>query len=83
MASGHTHHDSDEVAEEFPGEGEPIGGYDDLDGHGDHGHDDHGHDDHGHGAPDDKWVLLPVGIGLLIGIIIVAALGLGSGVAPF
>jgi hypothetical protein len=89
MASGHDpHHDPDEGGHEFPGEGEPVGGYDEDDPHADdhHGHDDHGHghDDHGsHGPPDDKWVLLPIAVGLIIGVIIVAFLGLGSSASPF
>lgn len=55
--------------------------------HDGHGHDDHGHDDHGHGhddhgPADDAWVVPPIAIGLVIGIIVVVLLGLGSGVAP-
>ena len=53
--------------------------------HDDHGHDDHGHghDDHGaHGPADDAWVVPPIAVGLVIGIIVVVLLGLGSGVAP-
>ena len=47
-------------------------------------HDDHGHDDHGHGEPEgDTWVLVPLVIGLVIGIIVVAVVGLGADVAPF
>lgn len=46
------------------------------------GHD--AHDEHGHGAPEgDTWVLIPLVIGLVIGIIVVAAVGLGADVAPF
>jgi hypothetical protein len=83
MASGHDHtEDPDEGGHEFPGEGEPIGGFEDAD---EHGHDAHGHDDHhghgDHGPADDKWVLVPIAVGLIIGIIIVAILGIDSGVA--
>lgn len=62
-------------------------------GHDDHGHDDHdhGHDDHGHGhddhgahgPADDAWVIPPVVIGLIIGIIVVVVLGLGTDASPF
>ncbi|MFN8018053.1 MAG: hypothetical protein U0P45_08005 [Acidimicrobiales bacterium] len=64
--------------------------HDDHDhGHDDHGHDDHdhghGHDDHhdDHGSGGDAWVLIPIIAGLVIGLIVVIALGLGSGVAEF
>jgi len=60
-------------------------------GHDDHAHDDHGHDDHGHGHDDhgahgdtgDAWVIPPIVVGLVIGLIVVVVLGLGTDVAPF
>lgn len=60
---------------------------DDVTPHDDHGH---GHDDHGHGhghddhgpAERDSWVLLPLAVGLVIGIVIALLLGTGSGVSP-
>jgi hypothetical protein len=48
--------------------------------HDDHGHDAHGHDDHGSGG--DAWVLIPIGIGLLIGLLLALYFGLGSGASP-
>lgn len=51
-----------------------------------HGHDDHGHghDDHGdHGSGGDAWVLIPIAVGLIIGLVILVALGLASDAAPF
>jgi hypothetical protein len=53
------------------------------DAHHDHDH-GHGHDDHhgDHGPTDDKWVIPPILVGLVIGIVIVALLGLGTGAAP-
>jgi hypothetical protein len=53
-------------------------------GHDDHGHDDHGHDDHhgDHGPVDDKWVLAPILVGFVIGIVLVVIFGLASGVSP-
>jgi hypothetical protein len=57
--------------------------HDDHD-HDAHGHDDHGHDDHGdHGSGGDSWVLIPIGLGFVIGLIIAVSYGLGSGVSPF
>lgn len=59
--------------------------HDDHDhGHDAHGHDDHGHDDHhgDHGPADDKWVLAPIIVGIVIGIAIVALLGVGTGASP-
>jgi hypothetical protein len=80
MAAGHDSHTVDEEGvHEHPGGGEPIGGHAE-DEHGDHGHDDHGHDDHGSGG--DGWVLIPVGIGLVVGLIIAIWLGFGSGASP-
>ena len=89
MATGA--HTTDEPVEGEPGYDQPGPQHT---GHGetgtpvvdDHGHDDHGHDDHGHddhGAPDDRWVLLPVGVGLVLGIVLVVLLGLGADVSPF
>lgn len=54
-------------------------------GHGAHGHDDHddhGHGDGHHGAGGDSWVLVPLLVGLVIGIVVLAVLGLDSGAAP-
>ena len=80
MAAGHDSHTVDEEGvHEHPGGGEPIGGHAE-DEHGDHGHDDHGHDDHGSGG--DGWVLIPVGIGLVVGLTNAIWLGFGSGAAP-
>ena len=83
MAAGHDSHTLDEQgAHEHPGGDEPIGGHDD-EGHDDHGHDDHGHDDHDdHGSGGDAWVLIPVGIGLVIGLFIAVYFGLGCGASP-
>ncbi|MBX3283901.1 MAG: hypothetical protein R2746_13170 [Acidimicrobiales bacterium] len=64
------------------------------DAHDDHGHDAHGHDDHGHGGHDDHghdhpeptgdaWVVPPIAIGLVIGIVLVVIFGLESGAAAF
>lgn len=50
--------------------------HDDHDGHGDH-------DDHGdHPAESARWVLVPLGAGLVIGLIVAVLLGLDAG-APF
>jgi hypothetical protein len=54
-------------------------------GHDQHGHDQHGHDDHhavAHGAGGDAWVLPPLLIGLVIGIVLIAIFGLATGAAP-
>lgn len=49
----------------------------------DHGHDDHGHDDHGdHPVEDPKWVLGPLALGLVVGLVLVIVLGLRSGALP-
>jgi hypothetical protein len=59
------------------------------DAHDSHGHDDHGHDahdDHGHdshGSGGDFWVVPPLVIGLIIGLIIVVVFGLQSGAPAF
>ena len=89
MAAGHDSTTVDEEGpHEHPGEGEPVGGHDGHDSHDDHGHDDHGHDahdDHGHddhGSAGDRWVLLPLIIGLLIGLAIAVFFGLASGASP-
>jgi len=78
-----------EGAHELPGEGEPVGGFADDEHAGDedghlehdhgHGHDDH-HDDHGTGG--NAWVLVPIGVGLVIGLILAVYFGLGSGASP-
>jgi hypothetical protein len=51
------------------------------DAHDDHGHDAHGHDDHGSGG--DFWVVPPLVIGLIIGIVLVVLFGLESGAAAY
>ena len=53
--------------------------------HDDHGHDAHGHDDHGdHPVEDPKWVLVPMVIGLVVGLVLVIGLlGLNAGASPF
>ncbi len=44
----------------------------------------HGHDDHGdHPVEDPKWVLAPLVVGLLIGLVAAIVLGLQSGADPF
>lgn len=75
----------EEGVHEHPGGGEPVGGFahtDDAhaahDDHG-HGHDDH-HDDHGSGG--DGWVLIPIAIGLIIGLALALYFGFGSGASP-
>lgn len=53
-------------------------------GHDVHGHDDHGHDDHGdHPIEDPKWVLAPVVVGVIIGVVLLILLQLDSGATPF
>jgi hypothetical protein len=52
--------------------------------HDDHGHG--GHDEHGsagHAEPDDRWVLLPLVIGLAVGLVLVILFGLASSASPF
>ena len=82
MASGSDLTVDEQGAHEHPSGDEPVGG-----------HDDHGHDDdHGHGGHDDAhadhatggdaWVLIPIGIGLLIGLLLALYFGLGSGASP-
>lgn len=45
---------------------------------------DHGHDDHGdHPVEDPRWVLAPIALGLVLGVIVVIVLGLNSGANPF
>ena len=59
------------------------------DAHDDHGHDAHGHDDHGHDAHDDHgsggdfWVVPPLVIGMIVGIVLVVIFGLDSGAAAY
>lgn len=57
------------------------------DTHDDHAHDDHAHDDHGdHPVEDPRWVLAPVAVGLIIGIVVVIVLvtiGGGADASPF
>ena len=73
MASGHDSHD-DHAAD----------GHDDQ-GHDDHRHDDHGHDDHhdDHGSGGDAWVLPPLLVGFIVGVVLIVVLGLGTDAAPF
>ena len=84
MAAGPDSHTVDEEGvQEHPGHGEPVGGFADdhgHDAHDDHGHDAHGHDDHGSGG--DAWVLIPIVIGLVIGLALALWFGLGSGASP-
>lgn len=47
-------------------------------GHGSHD----SHDEHGP-AEDARWVLVPLVVGLVIAVIILAVLGLDSGARPF
>ena len=54
------------------------------DAHDDHGHDahgDHGHEAHGSGG--DFWVVPPLVIGAIIGIVLVVVFGLDSGAAAY
>lgn len=58
-----------------------------LDAHGDDavGHDLHGHEapDHdAHRGGDDSWVIPPLVVGLVLGIIVVIVVGLGGGASP-
>ena len=92
-----TAHDApDALGHEVPGHGAPGGGGAPVDEHGhghddhhdDHGHDDHGHDDHhddhgAHGPADDAWVLLPIVVGIILGVILIVVLGLGTDASPF
>ncbi|MCU1368851.1 MAG: hypothetical protein JWO77_45 [Ilumatobacteraceae bacterium] len=77
----------EEGVHEHPGGGEPVGGHADDVGtddahaaHDDHAHGHDGHDDHGSGG--DAWVLIPIGLGLLIGLLLALYFGLGSGASP-
>lgn len=61
---------------------------DDDHDHGSHDHDDHdahdAHDDHDAHPPEDpRWVLLPLAVGLVAGVIVLVLLGLSSGATPF
>ena len=47
-----------------------------------HAHDE-GHDDHGQPPEGSTWVLVPLAVAFVIGIIILVVLGLDSGAAPF
>lgn len=47
-----------------------------------HGDSEDDHDD-GHAVDDPKWVLAPLAIGLVIGLIVVIVLGLGTDASPF
>ncbi|MGN6693050.1 MAG: hypothetical protein ACTHN0_02640 [Aquihabitans sp.] len=89
MADGHHMPTADvEGAHEHPTEGEPVGGHegdeviaghDAHDDH-DHGHHDDAHADHASGG--DAWVLIPIAIGLVIGLALALYFGLGSGASP-
>lgn len=52
--------------------------HDESDDHTDHGHDDHA--DHPHEDP--RWVLGPLLVGLVIGVVLVVVLGLAADAAP-
>lgn len=81
MATGSDSHTVDEEGvHEHPGGGEPIGGHEEHTDDAHASHDDHGHDDHGSGG--DAWVLIPIGIGLLVGLLLALYFGLGSGASP-
>ena len=74
-APGHEHDDPDALGHESLG-------HQDL-GADEHGHDDHGHDDHGdHPVESAGWVLVPLAVGLVVGLVLVALLGLESGAVP-
>lgn len=80
MATGSDSHTVDEEGvHEHPGGADPVGGHTD-DAHAAHDDHGHGHDDHGSGG--DAWVLIPIGIGLVIGLILAVYFGLGSGASP-
>ena len=51
----------------------------------DDAHDDvHDEDHDGHSAPaEDGWVLVPLAVAFVIGVVILVVLGLDSGAAPF
>lgn len=95
MATGQHGTDTHQRGEEDPGHGEPGGpgapvseAGEPVDPHAvDHGHDgphDHGHHGHdAHGPADDAWVLIPIGVGLVIGIVLLVVFGLGADVAPY
>ena len=44
---------------------------------------DDDHDDHGHPPEDPKWVLLPLAVGFVIGVIVLVVLGIDAGAAAF
>ena len=60
-------------------------GHDSHDDQAPHGHDDHGHDDHhdDHGSGGDAWVLPPLLVGFIVGVVLIVVLGLGTDAAPF
>ncbi len=66
-------------AEPEPGHEPPPGHEPDVDAHG-APHDD-GHDDHP--VDDPRWVLAPLAVGVLVGVILVIILGVQSGASPF
>lgn len=76
-------HGTDPSAEAEVAHGEDAHAGEDDHGHG--GHDDHGHghDDHGHGEPDDAWVLLPIAVGLVIGLVLAVIFGFGTHAPAF
>ena len=57
-------------------------GHDDDHGHDDHGA--HGHDDHhdDHGPTSNFWVVPPIVVGLIIGIVLIAIFGLDARALP-
>ena len=47
-----------------------------------HGESEDDHDD-GHSTDDPRWVLAPLAVGLVLGVIVVVVLGLASSASPF
>jgi hypothetical protein len=68
--------------------------HDDRDHTDDHGHDDHdhGHDDHDHGHDDHDghghvadaggWVLIPLVVGAVVGLVLAVVFGIGADALP-
>lgn len=70
-------HDDHDLAHDIHG-GPGVGDSGHV-GHDAVGHDDHDHDEHP--VEDPRWVLLPLAVGLVIGVVVLVLLGLGSGVS--
>lgn len=66
-------------ADPEPGHDPDAHGADHDDHHGD-SEDDH---DDGHSVEDPKWVLAPLLVGLVLGIIVIIVLGVASDASPF